>query len=168
MLIMNEKIKASEVKLTGLSGEDLGIVSRDDALALARKLKADLVCTSLFSSPPPCKLIAKGMSKQAAIQGMQIEDQKQYSQAQSVALKVKELRLTAYIEEHDYDTKRRQAEKLLKSGNAVQLVVKIQGKEGAQAKVLIQRLVEDLALSGKKETGIQLSGKQAAVKLNPL
>jgi translation initiation factor IF-3 len=168
MLIMNEKIKSSEVKLTGLSGEDLGIFSRDEALALARRLKVDLVCTSLFSSPPPCKLTAKGTAKQAAIQDMQIEVRKQYRQAQSAVLKVKELRLTAYIEEHDYDTKRRQAEKLLQSGNAVQLVVKIQGKEGAQAKELIQRLVKDLALSGKGETGIQLSGKQAAVKLNPL
>jgi translation initiation factor IF-3 len=169
MLIMNEKIKASEVKLTGLSGDDLGIVSRDEALALARKLKADLVCTSLFSSPPPCKLTAKGTAKQAAIQDKQLEACKKDRQgAQSAGLKVKELRLTAYIEEHDYDTKRRQAEKLLQSGNAVQLVVKIQSKEGVQAKELIERLVKDLASNGKRETGIQLSGKQAAVKLNPL
>ena len=51
MLMMNEKIKAREVELTGLNGEDLGVVSRDEALALAKSLKADLVCTSLFSSP---------------------------------------------------------------------------------------------------------------------
>ena len=51
MMIMNEKIKASEVHLTGLAGEDLGIVTRDEALAQAKALKADLVCTSLFSSP---------------------------------------------------------------------------------------------------------------------
>lgn len=51
MMILNEKIKASEVLLTGVNGEDLGIVSRDEALAMARKLKVDLACTSLFSSP---------------------------------------------------------------------------------------------------------------------
>jgi translation initiation factor IF-3 len=81
---------------------------------------------------------------------------------------VKEIRLTANTEEHDYETKQRQAEKLLASGNAVQLVVKIQGKEGPKAKELLERLVKDLATVGKKETGLQLSGKQAAVKVNPL
>jgi translation initiation factor IF-3 len=57
---------------------------------------------------------------------------------------------------------------LLASGNAVQLVVKIQGKEGPKAQELLERLLKDLAAGGKKETGIQLSGKQAAVRVIPL
>ncbi|MCA0756459.1 translation initiation factor IF-3 [Paenibacillus sp. N4] len=163
-IIMNEKIRASEVHLTGLRGEDFGIVSRDEALAKARELKADLVCTSLMSSPPPCKLVAKGQAKQQA--GQEIRSKAQ-AQGQQPA-KVKELRLTPHIEEHDYDTKLRQAAKLLGSGNGVQLVVRIQGKEGAKAKELLERLVKDLAESGRKQTGIQVSGKQAAVQLIPL
>ncbi|WP_182299125.1 translation initiation factor IF-3 [Cohnella cholangitidis] len=162
MMILNEKIKASEVLLTGVNGEDLGIVSRDEALAMARKLKVDLACTSLFSSPPPCKLVARGAAKQEAAK------QKQDERKKDQPLKVKEIRLTANIEDHDYDTKCRQAEKLLASGNAVQLVVKIQGKEGPKAKELLERLLKDLAASGTKQTGIQVSGKQAAVQVNPL
>ncbi|TFE23384.1 translation initiation factor IF-3 [Cohnella luojiensis] len=162
MLILNEKIKASEVLLTGVNGEDLGVVSRDEALAMARKLKVDLVCTSLFSSPPPCKLVSRGAAKQEAAK------EKQDARKKDLQLKVKEIRLTASIEEHDYETKQRQAEKLLASGNAVQLVVKIQGKEGPKAKELLERLLKDLAAGGKKETGIQLSGKQAAVRVVPL
>ncbi len=162
MLILNEKIKASEVLLTGVNGENLGVVSRDEALALARKLKVDLVCTSLFSSPPPCKLVSRGAAKQEAAKD------KQDTRKKEQAPKVKEIRLTANTEEHDYETKQRQAEKLLTSGNAVQLVVKIQGKEGPKAKELLERLVKDLAAVGKKETGLQLSGKQAAVRVNPL
>ncbi|QMV45068.1 translation initiation factor IF-3 [Cohnella cholangitidis] len=161
-MILNEKIKASEVLLTGVNGEDLGIVSRDEALAMARKLKVDLACTSLFSSPPPCKLVARGAAKQEAAK------QKQDERKKDQPLKVKEIRLTANIEDHDYDTKCRQAEKLLASGNAVQLVVKIQGKEGPKAKELLERLLKDLAASGTKQTGIQVSGKQAAVQVNPL
>lgn len=162
MIIMNEKIKASEVLLTGLGGEALGVVSREEALRMARELKADLVCTSLHSSPPPCKLVARGMAKQEA------SKEKQAMRKQEGSLKVKEIRLTAHIEDHDYDTKCRQADKLLLSGNAVQFVVRIQGKEGPQAKELLERLLKDLAASGKKETGIQLGGKQAAVKVIPL
>lgn len=162
MIIMNEKIKAAELLLTGLNGESLGVVDRAEALRLAKELKADLVCTSLFSSPPPCKLVARGMAKQDAAK------EKQAERKEAGPLKTKEIRLTASIEDHDYDTKLRQAGKLLVSGNAVQFVVKLQGKEGPQAKELLERMLKDLAGSGKKETGIQLSGKQAAVKVLPL
>jgi translation initiation factor IF-3 len=161
-MILNEKIKASEVLLTGINGENLGVVSRDEALALARKYKVDLVCTSLFSSPPPCKLVRRGAAKQEAAK------EKLDTRKKDQQLKLKEIRFTANIEDHDYETKQRQAEKLLQSGNAVQLVVKVQGKEGPKAKELIERLLIDLAASGKKETGIQVSGKQAAVRVNPL
>ncbi|MWV45082.1 translation initiation factor IF-3 [Paenibacillus sp. HJL G12] len=156
-MIMNEKIKASEVELTGLNGEDLGIMPTSEALAMARKLKVDLVCTSLMSSPPPCKLIGAGDAKK----------EKQQAKASERQMKIKEIRLTPQIEDHDYDTKQRQAEKILQSGDAVLLVVRIKGKEGAMAKELLERLVKDLNHAGSKVTGIQLSGKQAAVQVNP-
>jgi translation initiation factor IF-3 len=160
-VILNEKIKASEVQLTGQHGENLGVVSRDDALALAKKLKLDLVCTSLMTSPPPCKLMSSGAARQNA-------DQENKKARQGENVKVKEIRLTANIEDHDYETKQRQAEKMLAAGNAVQLVVKIQAKEGPKAKELLERLLKSLETSGTKATGIQLSGKQAAIQINPL
>lgn len=159
-MIANEQIKASEVELTGLNGEQLGIVSRADALAMAKKYKVDLVCTSLMKSPPPCSLISRGAAKQKA-------DQSNSKQRNTVSIKVKEIRLTAGIEAHDYDTKLRQAEKLLVSGCAVQFVVKLSGKEEPKAKELLEQLLTSLAPSGTKATGIQLSGKQAAVLVNP-
>ncbi|RAP74560.1 translation initiation factor IF-3 [Paenibacillus montanisoli] len=162
MLVMNEQIKASEVLLTGLDGEDLGIVSREEALALAKQHKVDLICTSLMSSPPPCSLISRSAAKEQASAAKREERKKDQP------LKAKEIRLTPQIEDHDYDTKLRQCEKLLASGNAVDLVVKVQGKEGPKAKELLEQLLKDLAGSGKKETGIQLSGKQAAVRVLPL
>ncbi|WP_028612774.1 translation initiation factor IF-3 [Paenibacillus harenae] len=161
MMMMNEKIRASEVKLTGVNGEDLGIVSREEALAMARELKVDLVCTSLMSSPPPCRLTAKGQAKQQASR------EKRETRVKEQSGKVKELRLTPHIEEHDYDTKLRQAAKLLATGSGVQLVVRIQGKEGQKAKELLERMLKDLADNGRKQTGIQVSGKQAAVQVQP-
>ena len=67
-MIMNEKIKASEVQLTGLDGESLGVVPTTEALAMARKLKVDLVCDSLMSSPPPCRLALADAAKREAQQ----------------------------------------------------------------------------------------------------
>jgi len=163
-LLMNDKIRASEVHVTGLKGEDLGVMRREEALALAKELKADLVCTSLMSSPPPCKLAAKGQAKAEKSQ-----EQRQNRLGDGGAkLKMKELRLTPHIEEHDYDTKLRQAGKLLQAGNGVQLVVKAQSKEAQQAKALLERMTADLAAFGKKKTGIQVSGKGASVEVLPL
>jgi translation initiation factor IF-3 len=157
-MIINEKIKASEVQLTGIDGEDLGIVQTSEALALAKKLKVDLVCTSLMISPPPCKLIGAGLAKQETLQARRRDHEP----------KLKEIRLTPQIEDHDYETKKQQAERALKSGDAVFLVIRIQGKEGSKAKELLEALLKDLSPVGRKRTGVQLSGKQVAVQIDPL
>lgn len=156
-MIKNEKIKAAEVELTGINGENLGVVPTAEALAMARKLKVDLVCTSLFSSPPPCRLVSVGA----------VKEERQQARKKEQPAKLKEIRLTPNIEDHDYDTKKNQAEKLLRAGHSVALVVRVQGKEGAKAKALLEELIQDLKEAGAKKTGIQLSGKQAMVQLDP-
>ncbi|WP_159884123.1 translation initiation factor IF-3 [Paenibacillus puerhi] len=158
-MIKNEKIKASEVQLTGVNGEDLGIVPTAEALSMARKLKVDLVCDSLLSSPPPCRLIGAGAARESA----------QQARKQERPAKVKEIRLTPGIEDHDLDTKRQQAERVLKSGDSALFVVRLQGKaDGERAKAMLEDLMKSLNAVGRKKTGIQLSGKQAAVQLDPL
>lgn len=166
-VFINEQIRATEVVLTGLKGEKLGTVSRNEALSMAKSAGADLVCTSLMSSPPPCSLVAKGKGKaaaQAARKGSPIRPQASAGSNE----KVKELRFTAHIEEHDYDTKLRQADKHLRAGKPVQLVVKSSGaKEAAAAKAVLERLLVDLKEAGSKATGVQTSGKGAQVRVNP-
>ncbi|WP_127536115.1 translation initiation factor IF-3 [Paenibacillus illinoisensis] len=161
-MIKNEKIKASEIELTGLNGEDLGIMSTKEALALAKQHKVDLVCLSLMTSPPPCKLIRAG----AAIQEAQQEKKK--SGKSPDKRKVKEIRLNLQMEDHDRDTKQAQAERILKKGDSVKLVIQVHGsKEGAAGKEWAEQLSKSLAEYGTKTTGIQVSGKQVVVKLDP-
>lgn len=154
-MIINEKIKVSEVMLTGLEGEDLGVVSTVEALSMARKLKADLVCESLMSFPPPCRLIAAGTAAQEKSRKREREP------------KVKEIRLSPHIEEHDYETKKQQTIRILKSGDAVMLVVRLQGKGGDRAKALLEQLLQDVSPWGRKKTNVQLNNKQAAVQVDP-
>ncbi|PAD32606.1 translation initiation factor IF-3 [Paenibacillus sp. 7523-1] len=161
-MILNEKIKASEIELTGLNGEDLGIMSTKEALALAKQHKVDLVCLSLMTSPPPCKLIRAG----AAIQEAQQEKKK--SGKSPDKRKVKEIRLNLQMEDHDRDTKQAQAERILKKGDSVKLVIQVHGsKEGAAGKEWAEQLSKSLAEYGTKTTGIQVSGKQVVVQLDP-
>ena len=161
-MIMNEKIKASEVQLTGINGEDLGVVSTIAALQMAKELKVDLVCLSLTTSPPPCDLVHRADAKQKKIK------ENQQKRKVDKGGKVKELRLSAWIEGHDYETKKRQAEKILTSGDTVQLTVSLERKESQEAKMVVERFIKDLANSGKQETGIQVSGKQVMVRVIPL
>lgn len=161
-MIMNEKIKASEVLLTGLNGEDLGIRSTKEALQMAKEHKVDLVCLSLSSSPPPCQLVRRADFKQ------QTEKQRQLERKAEKGFKTKEIRLSEQIEDHDYDTKRRQAERILSSGDAVQIKILLEGKKNDTAKVLAQQLVNDLKHCGKQEKGFQVSGKQIIIEIHPL
>lgn len=153
-MITNEQIRATEVLLTGVNGENLGVVPTKEALQMAKSLKVDLVCTSLMSSPPPCKLAGKGASK------MEKNKAKQEERKVSTGTKLKEIRLTSLIEEHDYDTKKRQAERILTAGNDVQITVLVDKKKTDPAKQLVERLIRDLEHCGKQDKGIQVSGKQ--------
>ncbi|MGK5508168.1 translation initiation factor IF-3 [Brevibacillus formosus] len=161
-MILNEKIKAAVVQLTGVNGEDLGIISTKEALQMAKEQGMDLVCLSLASSPPPCQLVNRTNYKEQVIK----ENAKNRKAEKGV--KVKEIRLSAYIEDHDYDTKKRQAERILSSGDAVQLTVKLEKKESQEAKRLIEQLINDLTHCGKQDKGIQVSGKQVVANLLPL
>ncbi|MCM3141348.1 translation initiation factor IF-3 [Brevibacillus sp. MER 51] len=161
-MILNEKIKAAVVQLTGVNGEDLGIISTKEALQMAQEQGVDLVCLSLASSPPPCQLVNRTNYKEQLIK----ENAKNRKAEKGV--KVKEIRLSAYIEDHDYDTKKRQAERILLSGDAVQLIVKLEKKENQEAKRLLEQLIKDLNHCGKQDKGIQVSGKQVVANLLPL
>ncbi|PZT55122.1 translation initiation factor IF-3 [Paenibacillus silvae] len=162
-MIKNEKIKAAEVQLTGLNGEDLGVMSTREALALAKQHKVDLVCTSLMSSPPPCKLIGAGAAREEAQQA-----KKQASKSPDKR-KIKEIRLQLQMEDHDRDVKQSQAERILKKGDSVKFVIQVHGgKEGEAGKAWAEELCKALKDVGSKTTGIQVSGKQVVVQLDPV
>lgn len=65
--------------------------------------------------------------------------------------KLKEIRLTPGIEEHDYETKLQQAQKILKSGDSVMFVVRAQGKEEGRGKALLEDILRDLSTAGRKK-----------------
>lgn len=154
--IMNEQIKAMEVNLLDQDGQTLGIITTGKAIELAKQQKADLVVIDIMTSPPLCQIIARGKAKQVL------------QKEQASLKKSKEIRLTPTIEQHDLDTKVNQIQKLLKSGHPVDLVIKVSGKQSSQAKSLVEEILVELKASGKAASGIQVSGKQVAVTIEPL
>ena len=101
-MMINEQIRAREVRLVGANGDQLGIKSRNDALDLAANLNLDLVLVAPNAKPPVCRIMDYGKFR--------FEQQKKERTAQkSKVISMKEVRLSPTIDEHDFNTKLRNA-----------------------------------------------------------
>ena len=101
-MMINEQIRAREVRLVGANGDQLGIKSRNDALDLAANLNLDLVLVAPNAKPPVCRIMDYGKFR--------FEQQKKKRTAQNQkVISMKEVRLSPTIDEHDFNTKLRNA-----------------------------------------------------------
>lgn len=129
--LVNEKIRFPEVRLIGPSGEQLGIVSRFEALKKAEECELDILCVSPNSQPPVCKLLDYG--KYRFEQQKQERQNKQNSKKNKI--EVKEIQLTPQIGEHDLLTKVKAATRFLQEGNKVKVGVRYRGRQMAHIEV---------------------------------
>lgn len=104
-LMMNEQIRDKEVRLIGEDGEQLGIVSSQEALRLAREANLDLVKIAPTAKPPVCKIIDYGKFKYE-----QTRREKEAKKKQKVT-EVKEIRFSPNIDDNDLKTKANMARK---------------------------------------------------------
>ena len=116
-LRINERIRVPEVRLVGASGEQIGIVSINEALRLAQEADLDLVEVAPTARPPVCKLMDYGKFKyESALKAR--ESRK--NQAQTV---IKEIKIRPKIDPHDYGTKRGHVERFLRQGDKVKVTI---------------------------------------------
>lgn len=122
-LQINEGIRAKEVRLIGANGEQIGVVSINEALDAAREADLDLVNIAPNAKPPVCKVIDYGKYRYEAI-----KREKEAKKNQKV-INVKELRLSPNIDTHDLEVKANQANNFLKKGDRVKVSVRFRGRE---------------------------------------
>lgn len=135
-LLINEQINASQVRLIGENGEQLGIVSRDEALSIAEDKGLDLVLMSGGTNPPVCKLLDYGKFKYESL-----KKDKEIKKAQMI-VEIKEVRLSMTIEEHDIAYRVASATKFLQDGNKVKVTLRMKGREQAYVKKAIEVVKE--------------------------
>ncbi|EQB90193.1 hypothetical protein M918_01560 [Clostridium sp. BL8] len=104
---MNEDIREKEIRVIGADGEQLGILPTKEALKMAEEKELDLVAISPSANPPVCKIMDFGKF----IYEQQKKD-KEAKKKQKV-ITIKEIRLSATIEEHDIEIKANNAKKIL-------------------------------------------------------
>ena len=133
---MNEKIRAREIRVIGDDGEQFGILSVNEALALATEKNLDLVEISPNATPPVCKIMDYGKYI--------FKQQKQQAQNKSNTKKteLKTMKITYKIGDHDLDVRRKQAEKWAKEGNPMKVFLQLRGRENQYEDIAIEKIEE--------------------------
>lgn len=122
--LINERVKAPEVRLVTETGEQKGIVSRDEALRLAQAAELDLVCVAPEAKPPVCRLMD--------YQKYRYEQQKRAREARKNqhAVELKIIQLSPVISDNDFDIKLKAGRKFLEQGNKVKVLLRFNRGRG--------------------------------------
>ena len=123
--MINEQIRAREVRLIGEDGSQLGIVSINEAMNKAEEAGKDLVLIAPTANPPVCKIIDYNKYKYEAARKDKEAKKKQKT------IEIKEVRLSPNIDTNDLNTKIGSARKFLEKGNKVKVTLRFRGREMA-------------------------------------
>ncbi len=121
--LINEEIRAKEVRLLDADGNQLGIVGIREALEKAAEANLDLVNISPNSAPPVCRIMDYGKFR--------YDQQKKEKDAKKKqkTMELKEVRLGIFTEEHDLETKANMTAKFLQGGDKVKISMRFRGRE---------------------------------------
>jgi translation initiation factor IF-3 len=161
---VNFEINVPSVRLVGVDGEMIGIVTTREALAAAEESGFDLVEISPNADPPVCKLLDFGKFK--------YEQQKKKNEARKKQkiIEVKEIKLRPNIDDHDYDVKMRAATGFLDEGDKVKVTMRFRGREMMHQDLgmnVLMRVKDQLDPLAKVEQTPQLEGRQMTMVLAP-
>jgi len=126
---INEDIRDKEVRLISEDGEQMGIMSAQDALEIAYEKDLDLVKISPNAKPPVCKFMDYGKYRFE-----QAKREKEARKNQHV-VEIKEIRMSPGIDTHDFNVKLRNGQKFLNEGNRLKVTVRFRGREMAHTDI---------------------------------
>ena len=161
----NNRINSPEVQVIASNGENLGIISTNKAISMAKEEGLDLIEIAPNAKPPVCKIIDMGKYKYDA--------QKKANKAkkkQKIVL-LKEIKLRPVTEAHDYNFKLKNAQKFLSKGDKVKFTIRFKGRELQHSNLghdLMNKIKEDIKLVGKVEMNPKFDGKQIIMVIQPL
>ncbi len=141
-LMINGQIRDKEVRVIGEDGEQLGIMSVKEALALAEEAGVDLVKIAPNAKPPVCRIVDYGKFKYE-----QTRKEKEAKKKQRV-IEVKEIRMSPNIDTNDLNTKINAARKFLSKGDRVKVTLRFRGREMAHmssSKYILDDFAESLS-----------------------
>ena len=162
--MINEEIRDREVRVVDQNGEQLGVMSSRDALALAEQRQLDLVKIAPQARPPVCKLMDYGKYRFE-----QSKKEREFRKNQKV-ITVKEVRLSATIEDHDIDVKFKNAVKFLKEGNKVKVTIRFRGRQITHSEIgrqVMNEFADRIKEYGTVDKAPQIEGRNMSMFISP-
>lgn len=164
-MLVNESIKAKEVRVIGPDGEQIGIMSSDNALRTAYDKGLDLILISPNAQPPVCRITDYGRYRYE-----QEKREKEAKKKQNI-IEVKEVQLSCRIDTHDFETKVKHALRFLGEGNKVKVVLRFRGREMSHQEIgkeILERFREAVKESGTVDKTPNLEGRLMTMIVNPI
>jgi translation initiation factor IF-3 len=162
---VNDRIRATEIRLIGADGENAGVVTPERAMQMADEAGLDLVEISPNAAPPVCKIMDFGKFK--------YETQKREAEARKKQkiIEIKEVKFRPNTDINDYDVKMRNVYKFLENGDKVKVTLRFRGREMAHQNLgreLLERVAADTKDQGKVENFPKMEGRQMVMLIGPL
>ncbi len=161
---INDQISAKEVRLVDADGNQVGVVSIEDAMSNAENAELDLVEVAPMANPPVAKIMDFGKYRFDQQKRMRENRKKQHT------VSVKEVRMRPSIGDHDLDTKMNKAIEFLKDGCRLKVSLRFRGREMSRQDLglkLLNRVVEILEDYGAVEKSPSVEGRIMTMFLLP-
>ncbi len=163
-MLVNEAIRAREVRLIGPNGDQIGVKSKQEALEMAQNANLDLVMVAPNAKPPVCRIMDFGKFR--------YEQQKKEKEARKKqkVINVKEIRLSPTIEDHDFNTKLRNARKFLEKGDKVKVAIRFRGRAITHSQIgkdVLERLAKECEDIATVEAAPKMEGRSMFLVLAP-
>ena len=163
--MINEEIKFKEVRVVGVDGEAVGIMSSDAALKLAYDQGYDLVLMAPQAQPPVCRIMDYGKYR------FERDKKEKEAKKKQQTVELKEIQLSCRIDTHDFETKARHAQKFLESGNKVRVVMRFKGREMSHVSIgqeIMSKFEESCSAVGSVDKKPVLDGRIMSMVISPL
>ena len=163
-MMINEEIRDNELRVIDNDGSQLGIMSRNDALEAANKKNLDLVLMSPNANPPVCKIMDYGKYR------FELAKKEKENRKNQKVVNLKEVRLSPSIDNHDFETKLKNAIKFLQHGDKVKVSVRFRGREIHHASIgeqILERFAQGAEEFGTVDKKAKLEGKNMAITISP-
>ncbi len=163
-IMVNDGIRAKEVRLISADGEQLGVKSKVEALRIAESANLDLVLVAPTAKPPVAKVMDHGKFR--------FEQQKKEREARKKqkVINVKEVRLSPTIDVNDFNTKLRNARKFLEKGDKVKASIRFKGRAITHKEIgqnVLNRLADETTDIATVEQKAKMDGRSMFLVLAP-
>lgn len=163
--MVNEDIDFAQVRVVGVDGEAIGIMSSEQALKMAYDQGYDLVLMAPQAQPPVCRIMDYGKFR------FERDKKEKEAKKKQQTIELKEIQLSCRIDTHDFETKVRHAQRFLGDGNKVRVVMRFKGREMSHISIgqeIMNKFRESCEELGSVDKAPVLDGRLLSMVISPV